>query len=91
MNQEGIELAPVTEEQQMAALKTAHRYAESIEETAMFAQMLGIIPTPDAGGKCERCGGPLESTSNNLWRDRRGAVCAACYRRDLKSRKAVES
>jgi hypothetical protein len=89
MNQEGIELAPVSEEQQMAALKTAHRHAESIEETVMFAQMLGIIPTSERA-TCSRCGGPLESTSQRLWRDRRGDICAACYRRELKDRKAVD-
>jgi hypothetical protein len=90
MNQEGIELAPITEEQRLAALKTAHRYATSIEETAMFAQMLGIIPTTEHA-TCSRCGSLLEATSDKLWRERRGDLCAACYRKDLKARKAVDA
>jgi hypothetical protein len=90
MNQEGIELAPVTVEQQRLAAATAYRYAADEEEALTFWQMLGIIPTPERA-KCSRCGNPLESTSNKLWRDRRGDVCPVCYRRELKDRKAVDA
>lgn len=90
MNQEGIELTPPTEEQRLAALKTIRRYAVDIGETARLAQMLGIIPTSERA-TCTRCGSLLESNSDKIWRERRGDLCNACYRRDLKGRKAVNA
>ena len=90
MDQEQFALVEIPVEQQLAALKTAHRYSADLEETVLFAQMLGIIPTTQRA-TCSQCGGPLEATSEKLWRDRRGDICGACYRKDLKDRKAVEA
>lgn len=89
MDQEQFALVEIPMEQQMAALKTAHKHANDDEEALMFWRMLGIVTT-DEQATCSQCGKPLEATANKLWRDRRGGVCSPCYKRNLKARKAVD-
>lgn len=78
----------VTDKQRLAALKTVRRFASDLAETALFAQMLGIVPSPTRSGKCQRCGHTMSGTDFvGHVRPGHDGFCSVCYRSQLAEQK----
>ena len=91
MDQEEFALVEISEEQRIAAFVTINRHATDFDDKVMLCQMLGIAPTPERA-TCVDCGAGLTPPNPDAARPvRRGSRCHACYRRDLRARKAAES